>query len=483
MTQEKAYRPGVVEPIVSVIIVYVIMYIGYAGWLHWNNAHLTYQVEAMRMVRNMAPAWALQAMQDGGMTSTLTGMALVSGYREVFIVAGVVLGLAAVAAWRYVFPKEKPKPTTEKHHILKLTSPSIYVTVPTFSGDSPVAEQYLRLDRADIKLPHTPSTPIENLERAIIEILAAHRDYPSDPDGHHAGVPLFEHSMAVAKKMRNRAGEDPLARLLGLAHDFGKLVAYRKDPKAHNGWKIVAPAHDLMSANLVRLMPEYILLSEEDQRVLRFVLKYYHAPQMAPAQTPQRARVLIQKLRFADSLVTGENQRSASTQVSNDNVIKIVAETLLEVIPNLNINRIRDANADGFTGVAYDFCAVLEYPLRLGLSTHLQNERIVQSLALRTDKDKGTEHPATTVILKALKSTGLLIESYNGVTPLNGRFEIKSNTSTFRDVFLLDRGKLEKLYPEQVKQWGDKPPYGKLSVKTGTNRGAAQKPAPAQSPA
>lgn len=434
----------------------------------------------MRLVRNMAPAWALQAMQDGGLLSTLTGMALVSGYRDTFVLAGIVLGLAAVAVWMYVFPKEKPKSATEKHNILQLTSPSIYVTVPTFSGDDPVAEQYLRLDRTDIKLPHTPSTPIENMERAIIEILAAHRDHPSDPDGHHAGVPLFEHSMAVAKKMRNRAGEDPLARLLGLAHDFGKLVAYRKDPKAHNGWRVVAPAHDLMSANLVRLMPEYVKLSAEDQRVLRFVLKYYHAPQMAPAQTPQRARVLIQKLRWADSLVTGENQRSASTHASNDNVIKVVAETLLEVIPNLNINRIRDANADGFTGAAYDFCAVMEYPLRLGLSTHLQNERIVQSLALRTDKDKGTEHPATPVILKALKSTGLLIESYKNLTPPNGRFDIKSNTSTFRDVFLLDRAKLEKLYPEQVKQWGDKPPFGKLSVRT--NRAATQKPDPAQAP-
>ena len=150
------------------------------------------------------------------------------------------MGLAAVAVWIYVFPKEKPRPATEKHNILQLTSPSIYVTVPTFSGDDPVAEQYLRLDRTDIKLPHTPTTPIENMERAIIEILAAHRDHPSDPDGHHAGVPLFEHSMAVAKKMRNRAGEDPLAATRASYH-FGKLVAYRaQGPK----WLGCSPAHD-----------------------------------------------------------------------------------------------------------------------------------------------------------------------------------------------------------------------------------------------
>lgn len=483
MAEEKLHKPRVFEPIISVIIVYVIIHIVYVGWLHWKNAHLSYQVEAMRLVSDAAPAWALQAMQDGGMASTLTGMLLIEGYREAYILIGALLGVIATGAWRYAFPKKKPKTAAEKHHLLKLTSPSIFVTVPAYSADAPVAEQYLRLDRQAVTLPHSPKTAVENLERAILEILAAHRDYPSDPAGHHAGVPLFEHSLAVANKMRARAGEDRLARLVGLAHDFGKLVAYRKDPKAQYGWKIVAPAHDLMSANLVRLMPEYIALSDEDQRVLRFVLKYYHAPQMAPAQTPQRARILIQKLRWADSLVTGENQRSASTHIDNDNVVKIVAETLLEVLPNLNINRVRDANADGFTGVAYDFCAVLEYPLRLGLSTHLQNERVVQSLALRSDKNKGTEHPATPVILKALKSTGLLIETYNGVTPPNGRFEVKSNTSTFRDVFLLDRGKLEKLYPDQVKQWGDKPPYGKLSVKTGSNRGAAQKPDPAQAPA
>ena len=131
------------------------------------------------------------------------------------------------------------------------------------------------------------------------------------------------------------------------------------------------------------------------------------------------------------SLVTGENQRSASTHVEQRQRHQVGRNTA-GVIPNLNINRIRDANADGFNGAACDFCAVMEYPLRLGFQP-TQNERIVQSLALN-DKDQGRTL-GNAGHLKALKSTGLLIESYKNLTPPNGRLDIKSNTSTFRDVF------------------------------------------------
>lgn len=477
MATEKLTKPGLFEPLVSVVIVLIIMYLGYMGWLHWKGLHLSFQAEVVKLLWQHAPTWAVRVMREGGPSSTLTGMMLLGGYREVFALGGLFLGILGIVVWHYAFPEKPPKPVTEEHHILKLTSPYVYVTVPALSEDVPVAEQYLRLDRREVKLARTSTSPIEKLEQAVLEILAAHSDHTADPAGHHASATLFRHSIDVAKLLQSRS-QDQLARVTGLAHDFGKLVAYQRDARAPGGWRVAVTAHDTMSANLIRLMPEYNALPEDEQRVLRYVLKYYHTPHLAPAQTPNRARILMQKLRFADGLVTGAEQKTATFKAGDKQALKQIADTLLEIIPNLNINKYRTQfNAEGFTGAAYDYCAVMEHPLRTHLSTHLQDEKLVQALALRHQRSNGTEHPAVPVIREALKFAGILVETYDGVTPENGRFEIKSGTVTFKDCFLLDRGKLERMYPDQIKAWGEKPPY-RLSVRTRVSRDEPQPSSP-----
>lgn len=481
---KKLDKPGVIEPILSLVIALIVIYLAYLGWLHWKGKHIAFQVEALRLIWDHAPRWALAQLQEGGAASTLTGMVMMAGYRGFFVLGGLVLGTAGIVLWRYAYPEKPPKPAPETRYILKLSSDSIYVTVPALGTETAtnVAEQFLRLDRQPVKLSRPPKSAVERLERAVIEILAAHRAHPTDPAGHHAAVPLYEHSLDVARKLVERS-QDPLARVAGFAHDLGKLIAYRRDPKVPNGWKVEIAAHDQMSANLVRLLPEYAALPEEEQLVLRYVLKYYHAPLHVPAHAPNRVRVLIQKLRLADSLVTNENQQRPAELVGDDKVVQTVADTLIELIPNLNINQYRPAeHPEGFTGEAFDYCAVLEYPLRLGLSAHMRDEKTVQRLALRTEKKKGQDHPAAPVIHKALRQTGLLIETYEGVTPANGRFAVRSGKSLFRDCFLLDRTKIEKMYPEAITVWGKIPPY-KLNVDlAATTRDEAKTPGPAQAP-
>lgn len=479
----KLTKPGVLEPILSVLIVLIIMYLGYAWWLHMQDQHLQFQIEALKKVWAYAPPWAVRQLEHGGWLATVTGMWLLASYREVYVVLGILGGVVGLVAYHYANPRKKTKPaeTDNDNHILQLNSPLVYVTVPAVSKD-PVAEQFLRLDRKDVALRHEVTTPVQKLERAVLEVLYAHRQHPADPAGHHAATPLFEHSLAVAKKLQT-ASTDPLARVAGLAHDIGKIVAYKSDPEAAGGWKVVVTNHHTQSANLMRLLPEYNGLSEDDQRVLRYALKYYHTPILAPAQTPPRARLLMQKLRIADGLVTGTENRSVASLAGDKTVVAKIANVILEVIPTLNINRVRkDALADGFTGIALDYCAIQESALRSGISTHLQDEAIIQALALRHDKMKGTEHPATAVIHQALRRTGLMLESYQNITPANGRFDVKSGTTTFRGCYLLSRGKLERAYPDEVRSWGEKWEYQLKILDPNRPRGEHRAPSPAPVP-
>lgn len=480
MSEKSLQKASWTDSVVSITIILLVMHLAYAGWLHFTDKHLAYQLEAIRAIGRLTPDWVVSALRGGGYSSTLIAGLLLVSQNVVHLVVGVLGGFLAARAYRNWKSDHKAVPTKQPN-IYGGESTSIYVTLPAMGSGQPIVEHFLRLDRAKLTTNRPPSNPIEKLELTVQEILAAHRNWPADPAGHHANVPLYEHSIEVANKMREKVS-DPLARLIGLSHDIGKLIAYRPDKKKQDTWITVAKTHDQMSSNIVRLVPEFKALSTDDRETLRTVLKYYHNPNSAPARTSQRARMLIQKLRFADSLTTYENQQRPKSLTGDDHVVAAVTEAILEVLPTLNINRTRpDAHADGFTGVAFDYVAVLEYPIRLGLASHIKDDKIVRALALRSDRARGQVHPASEVIVKALEKTGLLITSYEGLTPTLARFTIVSGTQTYSDCYLLKRTAIEKLYPDVVAAWGDKPPY-KLSVK-GASRGANLPDAPNKSSA
>lgn len=470
MSQKGLQKSSWAEAVFSTLIILILLHLLYAAWLHGYGGNLDYQIKATRMISGLTPEWVIRALRGGGYGSTLTAGIVIVSNNVLFLLAGVVAGFLAMLQYLRWKTKSEFVPVRQPN-IYGGESTSIYVTLPALGTGSPIVEHFLRLDRNKLTTNRPPRNDIEKLELTIQEILAAHREWPADPVGHHANVPLYEHSIQVSRKMQEKV-DDPLARTIGLAHDIGKLIAYKKDPKKHGAWVTVTKTHDQMSANIVRLLPEFKALSNENQETLKTVLKYYHNPQSAPARTSQRSRMLIQKLRFADSIVAFTNQQQPKDLVGDDVVVNAVTTAILEVIPTLNINRVRsDVNADGFTGVAFDYVAVMEYPIRLGLASHIKGDHIVRALALRSDRQRGQVHPASDVIFKALKNTGLLITTYNGTTPDLARFTVSSGTQTYSDCYLLKRSELEKLFPVEIEHWGEKPPY-KLGIKGGT-RGSA----------
>lgn len=453
---------------VSLLMAFGIVVLIYAAYLHSSDQALGFQAHALEATNHNTPRWAITALQDGGFMATLTAIILVAITKLAAYTVGIGVGTAGLLLFRSATTDnavEKTGPTNIGLNVFKVGHPNIYVVNEGIGKTTPIDDEFLRLDRAKLRLNRPPKNAIEQLELAVQEIMLAHRDVPADPEGHHADEPLYEHSLAVAKKLQARSN-DTVARVVGLAHDLGKLLAYKKNPKKAGAWMIVTHTHAQLSANLVRLMPEYNRLSDDDKITIRFVLKFYHTPELLPGDATQRVRNLMQKLRLADSLTANEAQKRPEQLVGDEHVVQVVADTILEVLPNLNINLVRpNEKPDGFTGEAFDFVAIMEWPIRRGLSTAMQDESLVRALALRTDRARGKPHPAAGVILKALLRTDLLLSSYGGVTPPDGRFSIKSGQQRFDAVFLFDRSKLEALYPEYIKHWGLKPPY-KLSVLT-----------------
>ncbi|MCH0726273.1 hypothetical protein K9U74_34110, partial [Pseudomonas aeruginosa] len=103
---------------------------------------------------------------------------------------------------------------------------------------NPYNQRFFRCNRKQVALSREPSTPIEHLELAVHELLAAHPTVPASVGAHHADATLREHSLAIAKEvlsyLKRQNVQEPLAYLAGLSHDLDKLLAYAE--KAPGQW-------------------------------------------------------------------------------------------------------------------------------------------------------------------------------------------------------------------------------------------------------
>ncbi len=169
------------------------------------------------------------------------------------------------------------------------------------------------------------------LFRAVLETMAARPDLPAAPEpGGHGGCTLIEHCLNVVETgfreveqwrlsrknhpndgWRLDADAYPLMPLVLLAHDLGKIVAFRTE----NGddTKVIGRKayHDRESARLVALMEESWELSEDEHNDLIMALSFEHHPQDIPQHATDRARLLMEFLIHADRVASENEGRRA----------------------------------------------------------------------------------------------------------------------------------------------------------------------------
>lgn len=437
------------------------------GLYIWLTAkHLAVVGTALSSAFFYLPDDVIVGVDKGDALSIFYAVAIMGGHIFAYAAAATALG-ALAARW---FQRREPAaavagPDAREHMAIKAPAIKLAVArvVPGEDGqpsqllDTRVGPQsYLHLKRSLVEFSRPAQSPVEELEQALWSVLYAYRDWPADPAGHHADTDLLTHSRAVAERMRAETKGHPLATVLGLAHDLGKIIAYRPKEKVtesgtHTVWTIASKRHDHHSAHLLRMLPEYQALPEKTKNTLNAVMSFSHHPEALPKNSTGRQELeLLNALRKADGLATAADQRRTEDLASQPDVVEAVQKALASLLPRLNINAVSGGYADGWTLSLKDYVAVRETALREKLADYLTPD-LVQALSLRVDR---TKHPATGVLYAALDGMGLLIHTHSGKQPEMGLFDARVGQVDFYRLFLLRREKLAEM-GELLEEWGE----------------------------
>lgn len=467
-----ARNPSIVatSAFISVLIFNAI----YLVYIHFTQTDLEIQYRAIESYYRYLPSSLMQKIIDGGIKGTMTVL-FVDAIRSLLIavVAFFSAKLVAYLIARQTRPsvseapvEEAPKsgelsidrsrmpivfikPGYNYYHEgrrIEVKSEKIYDVFPTVD---------MRLDRAEVTLNREPRNAIEKLEIAALQILLKHRNWTCDPAGHHSDKGLYEHSLHVASMMQ-KSTNHRLAKVAGLFHDIGKLLAYKNEgTEEQPKWKKIYSIHDRLSAEIVRHLPEFWALDQHDQDCLNHALSFCHSKDDIPNNVSSDAADLIKHLRIADGYgIQADKQHSVDIASTSDaqTSIKLAIERL---IANLNINDFKNkGRADGWTLSSVDYVAVPESNIRTQLGEYLSHD-MAYKLQADVPIEHNRKHPLTQGIVMALRDMDLLLEEVSSLKASNGFFNIKVGRRTFKDVVLLDREKLEVEHSELVTLWGD----------------------------
>jgi hypothetical protein len=264
---------------------------------------------------------------------------------------------------------------------------------------------------------------------------------------------MYDHSIRVMQRMKE-SSDHPLAKAVGLGHDIGKLLAYKKTAE---GWQITSKRHDRMSGEIVRHLPEFQRLKEDDRRTLSRVLSYAHAKKL-PRTLSTEARELIQTLKVADGLTTSDDRQTSETALTNANVMETVRRVIDGLLPEININNYMGReHAEGWTIEGVEYVAILESKLRENIAGQLPHS-IAQVLQAYVNVDSTSHHPMTRAIVSTFEDMELLTNAVGSgerrIEAHEGLFDIKVGRQKFVDVLLLDKEKLAADRRINLKRWG-----------------------------
>ncbi|TJY57290.1 hypothetical protein E4T66_17955 [Sinimarinibacterium sp. CAU 1509] len=422
------------------------------------------------------PTLASELMQRGGhlRTGVAVGVALINAI-GITALSGIVVfvarsGFDELREWGSKLHTRAPATSDLKAKPQVLQTPSCSLAIYDYSGNAllhPAPEAHLWLQRIPMTPAFAITSAVDQLRLALLETLEAHKDWTSGPEGHHANVGLRDHSLKVAAEMIERVPDDPLAPVIGLAHDLGKVIAYRrgKTPAGEPIWEKSSKTHDFLSAHMVRVLPEFQAMEDTEKRILMAVLTYSHGRDDLPIgailrpDNPEgdaRIRNLTRNIRAADGIATRSDQATAADAVHNEQVMEELRRVLPNAVLALNINKANDAlaRADGFTAMARNYVAVLETHLRDKLAP-LLSETLQNELAIRTQPPGRGTHPSLVPILAAFRDMGWLLESYREMNPDPPLFRVQSGSIQVGPVILLSRAALFAEHPDAVLAWGD----------------------------
>ncbi|MBK4738923.1 CRISPR-associated endonuclease Cas3'' [Noviherbaspirillum pedocola] len=292
---------------------------------------------------------------------------------------------------------------------------------------------------------------------AVWETLSAHKTHPaSHRKGGHGGRTLAEHCMAVADTALElapgwsydgvyikRAGKtpkliiakrnaeyrfdpaDPLIPILGLAHDIGKIEAYKLQPdgtvltsESSSEQDDAGVKHDALGARILARIAEFWEIPPEDNRILSRVVAHYHHPSDFPVDKDglaldDRMMALLEFLILADQ-TTGQRESGISAASANADAItetegeEIYAAFVACVTEQGRINGTGNIEAD----------KTFKIGQKHGNVVYLRDEALLRAmckqLGVSIEVGRG-RYILLNRILTVLEEKGILVTSHNSV--------------------------------------------------------------------
>lgn len=315
---------------------------------------------------------------------------------------------------------------------------------------------YYLFKRASVpNLNKKPVTKYDLLEKALLEILYAHKDVPACPNGHHADTNMFDHSLRVAKKMRKHADSDglsdPLIGAIGLAHDLSKIVCYRQD---EGKWAASSKYHRQHSARIFASLPESRALDHEEWEACIRVLRYSHTVEELPGNATDRQKRLLSILRRSDAGATSYEARNGIVSHEKTLIEQELYQGFLASISELDINQFKGGiRVDGWTTPNVEYVAIPENNLREAVSHHISQSTLRKTRLVIGSNDVRTNEGAQ-ILQSALLNNQILLTKHRDHESSTGLFSIRAGARPFVAVYLLDRKKLSEMFPNLVERWG-----------------------------
>jgi hypothetical protein len=293
---------------------------------------------------------------------------------------------------------------------------------------------------------------------AVWDIYSANKEHPATHrKGGHANRKLWQHCLAVTEtafaesstwkydgvyvKKRGKAkilllskrnpeyefdAADPLVPIIALAHDFGKLEAYKIGDDGqivtleegsstdHDDDRVF---HDSLGARMLARLPEYWQLPPRDRRAINFVIGHYHHPSAFPVDAngfalDDRMSALMEFLIYVDKK-TGMQESGRDLLEEDEEITEEQSESIykafVEVITQFGrVNGTGNKSTDASLKIAQKhdgLIVVKELELR---------RLILAKLGMSLD-DGDSRYRVTMSLLYTLGEKGLLYDKHNGI--------------------------------------------------------------------
>jgi len=250
-----------------------------------------------------------------------------------------LFGFALYHATRYRF--SKPKPVYD--NIESKTDP-FGVEIKLFHAPMEMPVEYslwnrklpvdfealaATLQKSKLDIPFDPAsianeTAITPMEQGIFATLQAYPHFPADLSGYH-DQSLLQHTFHVWAYARHKYPPDKseilagdltkhqFIHILAAAHDLGKLMSYR--PSSKGEFTLVSTRHAMLSAVVLRQIPEYATLDPEARRIINSTLPLIDKNEHAkPISVNPSILLIARSCLHADAYVTQREIDLRATQ-------------------------------------------------------------------------------------------------------------------------------------------------------------------------